>query len=109
MEDYDKDNRIPQLGDSTEDGFRSVLAEASDISYRMFKSIQVVAGITACKGVQINALRKYAVENQCWFSDISSLFHRYNYLLCAERKTFRPTVPFHPAFLETSLVDNLFT
>ncbi len=73
MEDDDKDNRIPPSGYSAEDGFRSVLAEASDVSYRTFESIQAVAGTTACKGVQINALRKYAVEEGCWFSDISVL------------------------------------
>ena len=73
MEDYDKDNRIPPSGHSAEDGFRSVLAEASDVSYRTFESIQAVAGTTACKGVQINALRKYAVNEGCWFSDISAL------------------------------------
>lgn len=73
MRDYDKDNRIPPSSDGTKEGFRSVLAEASDVSYRTFESIQAVAGTTACKGVQINALRKYAVENQCWVADISAL------------------------------------
>lgn len=63
MRDYGEDNRIPPSSDGTKEGFRSVLAEASDVSYRMFETIQAVAGTTACKGVQINALRKYAVEN----------------------------------------------
>lgn len=73
MRDYGEDNRIPPSSDGTKEGFRSVLAEASDVSYRTFESIQAVAGTTACKGVQINALRKYAVENQCWVADISAL------------------------------------
>lgn len=73
MKEYGKDNRIPPSGDSTEDGFRSVLAEASDVSYRTFESIQAVAGTTACKGVQINALKRFAIENNCWFTDISVL------------------------------------
>lgn len=73
MEEYDKDNRIPPSGDRTEKGFRSILAEASDVSYRTFEAIQAVAGTTACKGVQINALRRYAVEEGYWFSDLSAL------------------------------------
>ncbi len=73
MRDYDKDNRISSSSDGTEEGFRSVLAEASDVSYRTFESIQAIAGTTACKGVQINALRKYAIENKCWVADISVL------------------------------------
>lgn len=73
MRDYGEDNRIPPSSDGTKEGFRSVLAEASDVSYRTFESIQAVAGTTACKGVQINALRKYAIENQCWVADISAL------------------------------------
>lgn len=73
MRDYGEDNRIPPSSDGTKEGFRSVLAEASDVSYRTFESIQAVAGTTACKGVQINALRKYAVENHCWIADISAL------------------------------------
>lgn len=73
MEDYGKDNRIPPPGDRTEEGIRSVLAEASDVAQRTLESIQSVAGTTACKGVQINALRKYAVEKGCWFTDVSVL------------------------------------
>lgn len=73
MRDYGEDNRIPPSSDGTKEGFRSVLAEASDVSYRTFESIQAVAGTTACKGVQINALRKYAIENHCWVADISAL------------------------------------
>lgn len=73
MEKYGKNNRISPSGDRTEVGFRSVLAEASDVSYRTFGAIQAVAGTTACKGVQINALRKYAVETGCWVEDVSAL------------------------------------
>lgn len=73
MRDYGEDNRIPPSSDGTKEGFRSVLAEASDVSNRTFESIQAVAGTTACKGVQINALRKYAVENHCWVANISAL------------------------------------
>lgn len=73
MKDYGKDKRIPSSGDGTEKGFRSVLAEASDVSYRTFESIQALAGTPTCKGVQINALRRYALETGCWITDISAL------------------------------------
>lgn len=73
MKDYGKNNRISPPSDGAEEGFRSVLAEASYVSYRAFEAIQAIAGTTACKGVQINALRKYAVENKCWVEDISTL------------------------------------
>lgn len=57
MERYGKNNRIPPSSDGAEDGFRSVLAEASDVSRGVCEAIQAIAGTTACKGVQINALR----------------------------------------------------
>ena len=71
MNDYGKNNRISSSSHGAEKEFRSFLAEASDASYRTFESIQAVAGTTACKGVQINVLRKFAIENDCWFTDLS--------------------------------------
>lgn len=72
MERYGKNNRIPPAGDRAEAGFRSLLAEASDVSRGVCEAIQALAGTTACKGVQINALRKYAVEQGCWVEDMSA-------------------------------------
>ena len=71
MSDYDKNNRISSSSDGTEKVFRSFLAEASDVSFRTFESIQALAGTTACKRVQINELRKFAIKNGCWFSDLT--------------------------------------
>lgn len=73
MKDYGKYNRTSSPGHGSQESFRSVLAEASDVSFRTFESIQALAGTSACKGVQINALRKYAIESGCWFSDMSAL------------------------------------
>lgn len=73
MEDYDKNNGVSPSGDGAEAGFCSLLAEASDVAHRVLESIQAVAGTTACKGVQIHALKQYAVENGHWFADLSSL------------------------------------
>lgn len=73
MNDYGKDNPTPQTNDGAEKSIRSFLAEASAISSRTFESIQALAGTTFCKGVQINALRKFAIENHCWFPDASVL------------------------------------
>lgn len=71
MNEYGKNNRISSSSHGTEKTFRSFLAEASDVSFRTFESIQAIAGTTSCKGVQINVLRKFAIENNCWFSDLS--------------------------------------
>ena len=71
MSAYDKNKRIPSEDYPAKAKFRSVLAEASAASYRTFESIQEVAGTTACKGVQIHALQRFAIENNCWFSDLS--------------------------------------
>lgn len=71
MNDYDENNRISPSSDGAKTEFRSFLEAASDVSHRTFESIQAVAGTAACKGVQINALRKFAVENGCWFPDLA--------------------------------------
>lgn len=73
MNDYGKDNPTPQTSDGAEKSIRSFLAEASVVSSRAFESIQALAGTTFSKGVQINALRKFAIENDCWFPDASVL------------------------------------
>ena len=70
----DGDNkRISQTGDRPKEEIRSRMAEASAIVRSVFGSIQAVAGTTACKGVQIHALYKYAIEHGCWFYNLSEL------------------------------------
>ena len=68
----DGDNkRISQTGDRPKEEIRSRMAEASAIVRSVLGSIQAVAGTTACKGVQIHALYKYAIEHGCWFYNLS--------------------------------------
>lgn len=68
--DYDEispgDNREKEI-------INSVLAAATTEARRISSAIQTLAGTTACKGVQIHALKQYAVENGHWFADLSSL------------------------------------
>jgi hypothetical protein len=73
MQDERENQRISQGGFGTETAFRSILDEASDVARGVLGSIQEVAGTTACKGVQLDALKKYAIEHQCWFYDPLSL------------------------------------
>lgn len=63
MYDYDKNERVPQGRNQEEASGHSLLEEASDVARRVLESIQAVAGTTACKGIQMHALHKYAVEH----------------------------------------------
>ncbi|WP_455639476.1 putative polyvalent protein kinase domain-containing protein [Parabacteroides sp.] len=72
-ENYDTNQFISPEGEQKEDGFGCLLDGAAKIARRVLESIQALAGTTACKGVQINELKKYAVETGCWISDISKL------------------------------------
>lgn len=67
---YDK---IPSRINSKKDGFNSLLEAASAESRRISRAIQDVAGTTACKGVQINGLKKWALTHDCWLEDINTL------------------------------------
>ncbi|MDE6578002.1 MAG: hypothetical protein K2J82_11150 [Muribaculaceae bacterium] len=58
---------------SQEKGFNRLLEEAAAESRRISLAIQKIAGTTSCKGVQIHGLKKWAIENQVWISDISKL------------------------------------
>lgn len=73
MNDNEQIERTSPFGYRGQEAFHSVLAEAAAISYRTFESIQALAGTAYCKGVQIEALRKFAVNTGCWISDISVL------------------------------------
>ena len=52
-----------------EKGINSLLEAASAESRRISLAIQEVAGTAACKGVQINGLKKWAIKNGCWIDD----------------------------------------
>lgn len=62
MNDGDSAYREPQEGYKTEAPLSSLLAEASAVAGGVLESVQAVAGTTYCKGVQVNALHRVAVE-----------------------------------------------
>lgn len=62
---YDK---ISSRNNTKEDGINSLLEAASAEARRISHAIQEIAGTTACKGVQINGLKKWAIENGCWIA-----------------------------------------
>lgn len=64
--DYDE---IPSRINSQEESFYSLLEAASAEARRISRAIQKIAGTTACKGVQINGLKKWAKEYGCWFDN----------------------------------------
>lgn len=67
--DYDK---ISSGINSEKEGFDSLLEAAAAESRRISRAIQEIARTTACKGVQINELKKWAKENGCWFNSPES-------------------------------------
>lgn len=69
--EYDK---ISSGIDSEKEGFDNLLEEAAAEARRISRAIQEIAGTTACKGVQINGLRKWAVENNCWIPSCGILW-----------------------------------
>ncbi len=70
MNGNDKADRLPQGGKREETPFRGLLDEASDVARRVLESIQAVAGTTACKGVQIHELEKFAIDKGCLINRI---------------------------------------
>ncbi len=63
MNGNNKIDRLSQGGKREETSFCSLLDEASNVARRVLESIQAIAGTTACKGVQIHGLEKFAVRN----------------------------------------------
>ncbi len=64
--EYDK---ISSGIDREKESVNSLLAKAAAEARRISCAIQEVAGTTACKGVQINGLKKWAIENGCWIEN----------------------------------------
>ena len=46
----------------------SILEQAESVAQRVLKSVQAIAGTTACKGVQIARLADWAKANQLWLN-----------------------------------------
>ena len=71
MNGNNKIDRLSQGGEREETPLHSLLDEASDVARRVLESIQAVAGTTACKGVQIHELEKFAVGKACLIKRIT--------------------------------------
>ena len=67
----DNSERIPQEGECREKGVSSVLDEASAFARGVLEEIEALAGTTACKSIQLVRLKKWALEQGCWFEDYS--------------------------------------
>lgn len=63
---------ISQKGDRAAVGVSGLLERASLHARGVLESIQALAGTKACKAVQINELKKFALSNACWIEDIST-------------------------------------
>ena len=69
--DGDYSERISQKGECYQDSESDILDAASEIARRVLEEIKTLAGTTSCKSVQLVRLRKWAEEQNCWFSDNS--------------------------------------
>ncbi|MDE6335389.1 MAG: hypothetical protein K2L34_02355 [Muribaculaceae bacterium] len=58
---------------SQEKGVNRLLEEAAAESRRISLAIQKIAGTTSCKGVQIHALKQWAIKNQVWITNTTEL------------------------------------
>ena len=58
--------RIPQEDKCRENKISGVLEQAEIVARRVLESVQAIAGTTACKGVQVSVLEKWAKANNYW-------------------------------------------
>lgn len=70
--DGNRTERISQEGECRNEGNSCILEEASAVAQRVLEEIEALAGTTTCKSVQLVRLRKWAEEQGCWFSDLST-------------------------------------
>lgn len=68
--DYDN---ISSGINSEKEGFDNLMEETANEARRISRAIQEVAGTTACKGVQIHGLKKWALEKGYWISNYNIL------------------------------------
>ena len=69
--DGDYIERISQESERYQNSKSSILDAASEVAQRVLEEIETLAGTTSCKSVQLVRLRKWAEEQNCWFSDNS--------------------------------------
>ena len=62
-----QESKCPKVPDNT------IMEEAEAIAQRVLESIKEVAGTTNCKGVQIEQLKKRAIENDYWIDSINGI------------------------------------
>ena len=67
----DQIERLSQEGECREISKDSVLESASTFARGVLEEIEALAGTTACKSVQLVRLRRWAQQQDCWFSDRS--------------------------------------
>lgn len=67
----DYSERLSQESECPNEADNGILESASAFARRVLEEIEALAGTTACKTVQPVRLRKWALEQGCWFSDRS--------------------------------------
>ena len=65
----DHTERLPQEGKCRNENESGILEDASSFAQRVLKEIEVLAGTTACKSVQLVRLKRWAQEQGCWYDD----------------------------------------
>ena len=65
----DCSERLSQASECRNEEECGILDAASEAARRVLEEIEALAGTTACKSVQLVRLKKWALEQGCWFSD----------------------------------------
>ena len=65
----DHTERLPQEGKCRNENESGILEDASTFAQRVLEEIEALAGTTACKSVQLVRLKKWALNQGCWFDD----------------------------------------
>ena len=65
----DYSERLSQESECRNEEEYGILERASAIALGVLKEIEALAGTTTCKSVQLVKLKKWALEQGCWFSD----------------------------------------
>ena len=65
----DNFERISQEGECRNESESGLLESASIFAQRVLEEIEALAGTTACKSVQLERLKKWAQEHDCWFNN----------------------------------------
>ena len=63
--------RLPQEGECRDEEEYGILERASAFAHRVLEEIEALTGTTACKSVQLVRLKKWALEQGCWYDDCS--------------------------------------